>query len=228
LENPGGKPNWSEKATATSRFLRAYKEHGDISARERLIELYLPLVEGFAHRYERSEDYDDLFQAGSIGLINAIDRFDLDRGGELTAFAVPNIVGEIKRHLRDRTGSVRVPRPLQELRTRVMRCEAELGAALRRRPTPAELARELHVEEDDVARALRAGGSAGQQDDASLGEAAPAMLDESDERLMLASAFDVLDERERQIVYLRFMRDLSRKQVAHELGISERHLSRQT
>jgi RNA polymerase sigma-B factor len=223
LETPGGKPNWTERPTETSRFLRAYHEHGDITARARLVELYLPLVETFARRYQRSDNYDDLVQAGSIGLINAIDRFDLARGGELTAFAVPNIVGEIKRYLRDTTGSVRVPRPLQELRVQVMRSEAELGAALGRRPTPAELARQLQVGEDDVVQALSAGRSGEEP-----GEAALDVLDDSDERLMLASAFEVLDERERQIVYLRFVQDLSRKQVAQKLGISERHLSRQT
>jgi RNA polymerase sigma-B factor len=223
LENASRKPSWTEQPTETSRLLRAYREHGDINARERLIELYLPLVEPFARRYQRSDDYDDLFQAGSIGLINAIDRFDLAHGGELTAFAVPNIVGEIKRHLRDRTGPVRVPRPLQELRSRVMRCEAELGSALGRRPTPAELARELQVGEDDVAQALRVRQSGEEPD-----EATPAGLDDSDERMVLASAFEALDERERQIVYLRFVQDLSRKHVAQKLGISERHLSRQT
>ena len=223
LESASGKPSWSQKPTETSRFLTAYREHGDITARERLIELYLPLVETFARRYQGSDDYDDLFQAGSIGLINAIDRFDLARGGELTAFAVPNIVGEIKRHLRDKSGSVRVPRPLQELRSRVMRCEAELGSALGRRPTPAELARELQVGEDDIARALGARSSGDAPDEATFD-----VLDDSDERLVLASAFQALDERERQIVYLRFVQDLSRKQVAQELGISERHLSRQT
>jgi RNA polymerase sigma-B factor len=223
LENPSGKPNSGAKPTETSRFLRAYREHGDITARDRLVELYLPLVETFARRYQGSGDYDDLFQAGSIGLINAIDRFDLARGGELTAFAVPNIVGEIKRHLRDTTGSVRVPRPLQELRSRVRRCEAELGAALGRPPTPAELARKLQVAEDDVVQALSAGPTGEEP-----GEATVDGLDDSEERLMLASAFEVLDERERQIVYLRFVQDLSRKQVAEKLGISERHLSRQS
>src|SRR5215212_11623581 len=170
MENAGGKPNQREKATATADLLRAYREHGDISAREQLIEMYLPLVESFAHRYERSEDYDDLFQAGCIGLINAIDRFDLKRGGELAAFAVPNIVGEIKRHLRDRTTSVRMPRPIQELRVRAVRCEAELGAALQRRPTPAEVARELGVDREQVAQALASRRSPGEQYDTSLPE----------------------------------------------------------
>jgi RNA polymerase sigma-B factor len=227
VENVSGEPSWSEKATVTSRLLRAYQKHGDISAREQLIEMYLPLVESLAHRYERREDYDDLFQAGSIGLINAIDRFDLKRGGELTAFAVPNIAGEIKRHLRDRTASVRLPRSLQELRRPVLSCEAELGATLGRRPTPAEVAGKLGVDTADVALIL-VGRFDRSRDESWLEEALEDAPDPSDERLLLASAFQVLDERERQIIYLRFVRDLSRAEAAHELGISERHLSRQT
>jgi RNA polymerase sigma-B factor len=228
MENAGGKPDRREKSTETAELLHDYLERGDITARDRLIELYLPLVESFAHRYERTEDYDDLFQAGSIGLINAIDRFDLKRGGELAAFAVPNIVGEIKRHLRDRTSSVRTPRPIQELRARAVRSEAELSAKLQRPPTPAEVARELGVDKEQVAQALASRRSAGEQYDTSLPEGAGDALDVSDDRLALASAFEALDERERQIVYLRFVRDRSRSQVAQELGISERHLSRQT
>jgi RNA polymerase sigma-B factor len=228
MEKPGAKLNRSEKGTATADLLHAYLERGDITARHRLIELYLPLVESFAHRYEGTEDYDDLFQAGCIGLINAVDRFDLQRGGELAAFAVPNIVGEIKRHLRDRTTSVRTPRPIQELRARAVRSEAELSAKLQRRPTEAEVARELGADKEDVARALSARPPAGGQEDAPVGAGTVDALDLSDERLTLATAFEVLDERERQIVFLRFVRDRSRSQVAQELGISERHLSRQT
>jgi RNA polymerase sigma-B factor len=228
MENAGRKPDRREKSTETAELLGAYLERGDITARERLIQLYLPLVESFAHRYERSEDYDDLFQAGCIGLINAIDRFDLNRGGELAAFAVPNIVGEIKRHLRDRTPSVRTPRPIQELRARAVRSEAELSARLQRPPTPAEVAHELGVDKEQVAQALASRRFAGEQYDTALPEGAGDALDVSDERLALASAFEALDERERQIVYLRFVRDRSRSQVAQELGISERHLSRQT
>src|SRR5215203_6179588 len=170
MENAGGKPNRGDNATATAALLHAYLEGGDITARDRLIELYLPLVESFAHRYERSEDYDDLFQAGCIGLINAIDRFDLNYGGELAAFAVPNIVGEIKRHLRDRTTSVRMPRPIQELRARAVRAEAELSSKLQRRPTAAEVARSLGVDKEDVARALSVRRPAEAQEDAPLAE----------------------------------------------------------
>jgi RNA polymerase sigma-B factor len=228
MEKPGAKLNRTEKGTATADLLHAYLERGDITARHRLIELYLPLVESFAHRYEGTEDYDDLFQAGCIGLINAVDRFDLERGGELAAFAVPNIVGEIKRHLRDRTTSVRTPRPIQELRARAVRSEAELSAKLQRRPTAADVAQELGVDKEDVARALSVRRPAAADEDVPLGEETLGALDGSDERLTLASAFEVLDERERQIVFLRFVRDRSRSQVAQELGISERHLSRQT
>jgi RNA polymerase sigma-B factor len=228
MENAGRKPLRREKSTETAELLGAYLERGDITARDRLIRLYLPLVESFAHRYERTEDYDDLFQAGCIGLINAIDRFDLKRGGELAAFAVPNIVGEIKRHLRDRTTSVRTPRPIQELRARAIRCEAELSAKLQRPATPVEVARELGVDKDEVGRALATRRSGGEQSEAALPEGSGDGLDVSDERLALATAFEALDERERQIVYLRFVRDRSRSQVAQELGISERHLSRQT
>jgi RNA polymerase sigma-B factor len=228
MENAGGKPNRRENTTATASLLRAYLERGDITARDRLIELYLPLVESFAHRYDGTEDYDDLFQAGCIGLINAVDRFDLEHGGELAAFAVPNIAGEIKRHLRDKTTSVRMPRPVQELRARAVRCEVELGATLQRPPTSAEVARELGVGKEDVERALSARRSVVEHDDESLLEGSRDVLEGSDERLALASAFEVLNERQRQIVYLRFVRDRSRAQVARELGISERHLSRQT
>src|SRR4029450_7066349 len=131
-------------------------------------------------------------------------------------------------HLRDRTSSVRTPRPIQELRARAVRSEAELSARLQRPPTPAEVAREPGVDKEQVAQALASRRFAGEQYDTALPEGAGDALDVSDERLALATAFEALDERERQIVYLRFVRDRSRSQVAQEHGISERHLSRQT
>src|ERR1041384_5052158 len=102
----------------SAKLLHAYHHEGDISARDRLVEGYLPLVESLARRYSRSsDDYDDLYQVGCIGLIQAIDRFEPDRGDELLAFAVPNISGEMRRYRRDRVGSVRLPRRVQELRS---------------------------------------------------------------------------------------------------------------
>jgi RNA polymerase sigma-B factor len=220
-----------DDGTGTAELLRAYHLRGDTTARDRLVELYLPLVETFARRYARSpEEHDDLFQVGCIGLINSIDRFELDRGGELAAFAVPNIAGEIRRELRDRGSTVRLPRSVLELRGRVRGAQAELGAALGRAPTTAELAAELGADEQDVALALEAGRGAvpldPEADAPAAGEAGE--MQAVDDRLMLSDAFRGLDDRARRIVYLRYVRDLEPDDVARELGISRRQLSRDT
>mgnify|MGYP001053472669 CR=1 FL=1 len=105
----------TDRDTATGRLIHAYRDGGDERARTRLVELYMPLVEALAHRHERrGAEHDDLVQAGSIGLLNAIDRFDPKRGEEFVAFAVPTVAGEIKRYLRDRAATVRLPRRLHE------------------------------------------------------------------------------------------------------------------
>ena len=123
--------------TATDReLLRAYHEQGDLAARDQLIEQYMSLVRSLARRYAyRGEQLDDLVQIGAIGLIKAIDRFDVNRGVELTTYATPNIIGEIKRHFRDRGWSVRVPRGLQELNVQLSRLVEQLTVQLERSPT---------------------------------------------------------------------------------------------
>ncbi len=218
----------SERDTATGRLLRAYQQDGDTRARDRLVQLYLSLVETFAHRYARpGAEYDDLVQAGSIGLLNAIERFDSRRGDEFAAFAVPTIVGEIKRHIRDRANAVKLPRALQEAGARLPRVQEELTGRLEREPSDRELAAELGLEPDELARlreALRASPAA----EDTAGEDVDAELDLSDERVMLAGAFHVLEETERSIVYLRFVRDLGPSETAAELGLSERQLERRT
>jgi RNA polymerase sigma-B factor len=195
------------------------------------VRLYLPLVETFAHRYGRlGAEHDDLMQAGSLGLLNAIERYDRRRGEEFTAYAVPTIVGEIKRYVRDRVAPVKLPRPLQEAEARLARARSELTARLGRTPSAAELAAELDIAIDDLPRleeARRAqmlvdepnGGLVGQEDGGRE-------LDLSDERLQLAGAFRTLDQTEQAIIYLRFVKDLSRKQTAEQLGMSEGQLSR--
>ena len=126
-------------------LLRRYHEGGDLEARQELIERYLPLVRSLARRYaNRGEQLEDLVQVGSIGLIKAIERFDVDRGVELTTYATPNIIGEIKRHFRDKGWSVRVPRDLQELAVRVERRVTDLSTELGRDPTVEELAESLN------------------------------------------------------------------------------------
>jgi RNA polymerase sigma-B factor len=210
-------------------LLRAYHRRGDTTARERLIEVYLPLVESFARRYSRSsDDYDDLYQVGCIGLIQAIDRFQVDRGGELAAFAVPNIAGEIRRYLRDRGGSVRLPRTVLELRGPALETQRELATSLERAPTNAEIAARLGADEADVAVALDARRFSQAYELGPDSASAPQPLDAVEDRVFLSEAFRGLDEAERRILYMRFVRDLKAADVARELGISVRQLTRRT
>jgi RNA polymerase sigma-B factor len=219
--------------SGTAALLRRYHTSSDVGARQRLIELYLPLVESFARRYSRSaNDYDDLYQVGCIGLINAIDRFDFERGEELTAFAVPNITGEIRRYLRDRGSMVKLPRRVLELRAAVARAQPELRTKLGRAPTNAELARELGAAEDDVALALEAGRASGTlellPDSGGEDDRGEGSLDAAEDRLFLSEAFRGLDERERRVLFLRHVQDLDPNEIASELGISRRQVSRVT
>ena len=139
-------------------LLRRYHENGDLQAREQLIEQYMSLVRSLARRYSyRGEQLEDLVQIGAIGLIKAIDRFDLNRGVELTTYATPNIIGEIKRHFRDKGWSVRVPRGLQELNVQLSKIVEQLTVQLGRSPTISELAKAAGVEEEEVLEALESG-----------------------------------------------------------------------
>src|SRR5438067_472830 len=139
-------------------LLRRYHEQGDLQARERLIEQYMSLVRSLARRYSyRGEQLEDLVQIGAIGLIKAIDRFDLERGVELTTYATPNIIGEIKRHFRDKGWAVRVPRGLQELNVQLSRLMETLTVQLGRSPTIPELAQAAGTQEEEVLEALESG-----------------------------------------------------------------------
>lgn len=222
-------------------LLRRYHEAGDLEAREQLIEHYLPLARSLARRYaNRGEQLEDLVQVGSIGLIKAIDRFDVDRGVELTTYATPNIIGEIKRHFRDKGWSIRVPRGLQELNVRLSQVLERLTAELERSPTIPELAEAAGVTEEDVLEALEAGqaystvslsappgsGEDGELDPLeSLGELEPE-YEVSEDRAVLEPGLDVLDERERRIIHLRFWDGLTQSQIAAQVGISQMHVSR--
>jgi RNA polymerase sigma-B factor len=188
------------------------------------------LVETFANRYARAGvEPDDLVQAGSIGLLNAIERFDARRGDEFAAFAVPTVVGEIKRHIRDRGSTIKLPRALQEAGARLPRVEAELTAHLEREPSGEELAAELGVATAELERLREVLRAAPAPEAAAADQVGgDAELDLSDERVMLAGAFHVLDETERSIVYLRFVRDLGTAKVAADLGLSDRQLARRT
>jgi RNA polymerase sigma-B factor len=222
-------------------LLRRYHEDGDLQAREQLIEQYMSLVRSLARRYSyRGEQLEDLVQIGAIGLIKAIDRFDLDRGVELTTYATPNIIGEIKRHFRDKGWSVRVPRGLQELNVQLSRLVEQLTVQLARSPTIPELAKAAGVEEEEVLEALESGraytslslsvgGGGGDDDDLdpleSLGTEEH-QYEVSEDRAVLAPGFKVLDERERKILQLRFFEGLTQSQIAQQVGISQMHVSR--
>jgi len=222
-------------------LLRRYHEQGDLAAREQLIEQYMSLVRSLARRYSyRGEQLEDLVQIGAIGLIKAIDRFDLERGVELTTYATPNIIGEIKRHFRDKGWSVRVPRGLQELNVQLSRLVEQLTVQLGRSPTIPELAKAAGVEEEEVLEALESGraytslslsvgGGGGDDDDLdpleSLGTEEH-QYEVSEDRAVLAPGFKALDERERRILQLRFFEGLTQSQIAQQIGISQMHVSR--
>ena len=201
----------------------------DLEARERLIEQQLPLVASLARRYtHRGESLEDLVQVGTIGLIKAVDRYEPTRGVEFTAFAVPNIIGEIKRHLRDRCGPIRVPRRYQEISARMRSTRRQLAAHLQRNPTTAELANAANLDEGELAEAMRAEQA---RVPLSLTDTSPAvsadeMFDASEDRLLISGGLRALHRHERQALRLRYFEDLSQDEIAGRLGISQTQASR--
>lgn len=221
-------------------LLHAYRDGNDASARDELIERHLPLVRALARRYAyRGESLDDLVQVGSIGLINAIDRFDFARGSSLETYAIPYVIGEIKRHFRDRGWAVRPPRGLQELSIRLNDVVDRLSVRLGRSPTLTEIAASVGVDEEQVLEALECGALYHAQSlSTPIGDANSAAdllsmigtRDEGyatiDDRAVIAEGMRALDERERTIVYLRFYGGLTQSQIASRIGISQMHVSR--
>jgi len=206
--------------------------------RDRLVETHLPLVEYLARRFAgRGEPLDDLIQVGTIGLIKAVDRFDTERGVEFSTYATPTVVGEIKRHFRDKGWTVRVPRRLQELRAALSSATGQLTQDLGRSPTVHELATHLGMEEEEVLEGLESANayaavSLEATDDAD-GQSVLDTLGETDEALegveyreSLKPLLDSLPERERRILVLRFFGNMTQSQIATELGISQMHVSR--
>jgi RNA polymerase sigma-B factor len=201
----------------------------DAESRERLIEQQLPLVESLARRYaHRGERMEDLVQVGTIGLIKAVDRYEPARGVALSAFAVPNILGEIKRHLRDRCGPIRVPRRYQETSARMRSTRWQLAARLQRNPTAAELAAAANLNEGELDEAIRAEQA---RTPLSLAEAGPAVsageiFDASEDRLLIWRGLRSLHRRERLALGYRYFEDLSQEEIAARLGISQTQTSR--
>jgi RNA polymerase sigma-B factor len=220
-------------------LLIAYHRGGDPDARERLLVELMPLVRALAARYAgRGEPLEDLVQVGALGLIKAVDRFDVERGVEFSSYAVPTIVGEIRRHFRDKAWAMHVPRRLKELSVRLSRVLDQLTTELGRSPTIAELAEATGVEEEEVIDALESAHAystrslqAPFDEDGDdnlfdrLGDDEPGYVEVEDGSLVDAG-LDALNERERRIVELRFFAEMTQSQIAAELGISQMHVSR--
>lgn len=224
----------------TKELFRRLRETGDPDVRATLAQLHLPLVEYLARRFkDRGEPVEDLVQVGSVGLLKAIDRFDVDRGVEFSTYATPTIVGELKRYFRDKGWAVRVPRRLQELSLRMNKIVAQLTQELGRSPTIPELARSAEVSEEEVLEALESGQAysttsldapSGDDDDAPerverMGDE-DAQLENLEYFASLAPLIEQLPERERRILYLRFFQGLTQSRIADEVGISQMHVSR--
>jgi RNA polymerase sigma-B factor len=220
-----------------AELLRRYHVEGDREARTILIERMMPLVRHMARRYAgRGEPLDDLVQVGSVGLLKAVDRFDVDRGFKLSTFAAPNIAGEIKRHFRDRGWSIRVPRDIQELNAKISRAVDRLTAAHGRTPTIAELAEATQSTEEEVLEALQGAQSYSTVSfEEPIGESRTAqdLLGEEDEgfttaerRVLLDDGMRALAGREREIVRLRFFEGLTQREIADRVGVSQMHVSR--
>ncbi len=233
-------------ATVRERSLALFTELGSLQGtpeakeiRNRLIELHLPLVEYCARRFlNRGEPLDDLVQVGTIGLIKAVDRFDTERGVEFSTYATPTIIGEIKRHFRDKGWAIRVPRRLQELRMAIATATGELSQKLGRSPTARELAEELGVSVEDVLEGMESGNAysamsldsgSGEDDSGSwwdtLGDH-DAALEHVEIRESLRPLIERLPPREQQILVLRFFRQQTQSQIAAEIGVSQMHVSR--
>jgi RNA polymerase sigma-B factor len=203
------------------------------AARDRLVQSHLALVESLARRYGgRGEQHDDLVQVGTIGLLQAIDRFDPARGASLAAFAVPTVLGEIRRHFRDRGWAVRVPRRLQELSRALTETRAVLTQELGRAPTVAELAERTGLDAEVVLEGLESAGaystvplSVDSDTDTAFG-GDDAALTHVENREALRPLLQALPPRERRILALRFVRGWSQQQIAEEVGISQVHVSR--
>lgn len=221
------------------RLFLHYRSTGDPAAREAIVTRFLPIVRTLAGRYQHtSEPYEDLVQVGAIGLLKAIERFDVDRSVAFSSFAVPTISGEIKRHFRDRTWIVSVPRSAKEVIQRMPRAERALEAKLGRSPTPQEMAEALGVRVEDVVDARIASQTRSPTPlDASHenGSGRRRGVDVAQEETGFAAAEDAatlehmlryLDERDREILRLYVEEDLTQKAIAQRLGLSQMHVSR--
>jgi RNA polymerase sigma-B factor len=235
-------PGPDEQLAGERALLRRYAKEGSPMVREELVERFMPLARRLASRYAGgAEPFDDLVQVASVGLVKAIDRFDPERGTAFSTFAVPTILGELKRHFRDRGWSVHVPRDVQERILKVERATAELPARLGRAPTVADIAEKLEVTDEEVLEAMHASQGhhaisldasstlADGDDPAPLSERigkADLGFDTVEYGAAIAPALDEISERDRKVLHLRFVEDMTQSEIADRIGVSQMHVSR--
>jgi RNA polymerase sigma-B factor len=241
--DPGYPPPEGRAARAQEdrRLLERYHASGDPLAREQLVARFLPLARQLARRYQRGgEQLDDLVQVASLGLLKAIDRFDPARETAFSSFAVPTILGELKRHFRDKGWSVRVPRDLQELAVRVDRVADEMSREIGRAPTPGEIAERTGSSLEQVLEAREASAAyravsldRPRSDDDEDGDSYADAFGAEDPGYGLAEdsatvdrLMRVLTEREREVLRLRFEEDLTQSEIGQRVGVSQMHVSR--
>jgi RNA polymerase sigma-B factor len=235
------RPGPEEGLASEERLWARFAERRDPAIREELVKRYLPLARSLTRRYRgANESFEDLLQVASLGLVNAIDRFDPSRGIPFTAFASPTILGELKRHFRDRVWTVRVPRAMHDRLAEVGKAMNELTEELQRSPSVGEIAERLGLKETDVLEVLEAN-----QKRRPLSLDRPASTEDPDEapaaewigaedegfelvegKVALDAALPHLDERERLVLRLRFVEDMTQSQIAARIGHSQMHVSR--
>lgn len=240
--NPGRSSDEYADVTETLSKVRALREDDPerTAIRDACVERCLPLAEHIARRFDgRGEAFEDLLQVARLGLVNAVDRFDPERGSDFVSFAVPTIMGEVRRHFRDTGWAVRVPRRMKELHLALSKATSELSQHLGRAPTAAELAEELGIDQEDVLQGLVAGNayqtvsvdrSSPSGDDGltladTLGDY-DAALDEVENHEALRPLLEALPPRERTVVLLRFFGNMTQTQIAERVGVSQMHVSR--
>jgi RNA polymerase sigma-B factor len=227
--------------TANEELFVQWQQHGERGARDELVRRFVPLARKLARRYNGArEPFDDLLQVACLGLVKAVDRYDLERGTAFSSFAVPTILGELKRYFRDLGWAVHVPRGAQELAVKVEEAQQRLSTRTGRAPTVPELAQYLEVDVADVldaletARAHHASSLDAPHDDGegesgsvvdSFGFEDPELL-RADERVTVGEAARQLSQREREVLRLRFIDDLTQTQIAERVGVSQMQISR--
>jgi RNA polymerase sigma-B factor len=230
-----------ERLAGEAELWRRFARDREPALREELVRRNMPFAKRLALRYRgASESFDDLLQVANLGLLNAVDRFDPDRGIPFTAFASPTILGELKRHFRDRVWTVRVPRGLHDRMAEVDKAITELTKELQRSPSVGEIAARLELEQTDVLEVMEAnhnrrplsldrpaGGDNAEESAPSewIGEE-DASYELVEGRIALDAALPHLDERERLVLRLRFVEDMTQSQIAERIGHSQMHVSR--